>query len=81
MAVAYGNVDFGNETGGLICLWTLKNISYPEKIMYTERSCTCVAISSRKPHLLAAGFFDGSVKVYDIRNELFILSKDLTVFG
>jgi len=69
IVVAYGSTKFGDmkDTNGFICFWTLKNPSYPERIIKTPQSCTCLDFNVEKPHLLAAGFYDGSVKIFDIR--------------
>jgi len=44
IAVGYGEYEIDctktlNE--GMLCFWTLKNPSFPEKIIYTEHSITC----------------------------------------
>ena len=67
LAAAYGNTKFGNSDPGRIALWTLKNPAYPEKLVKTSSACTCIQFSPTAPYLLAAGFFDGTIQIYDIR--------------
>jgi WD40 repeat protein len=55
--------------GGLILFWSLKNPSFPQKIFYTKSSVTSLDFSDEHPHLLAAGMYDGSVAIYDIRDQ------------
>lgn len=70
LVAAYGETKFGSSGPGRIALWTLKNTAYPEKIVKTKSSCTCIQFSPSLPYLLAAGFFDGTIQIYDIRTEI-----------
>lgn len=69
LAVGYGSFEFGNNTAGLLLFWSLKNPRYPQKIIRTKHSVTAVDFSIEHPHLVAAGFYDGSVHIYDIRDK------------
>jgi len=53
--------------GGLIAFWSLKNPNYPAKVFHTTSSVTALDFSTEHPHLLAAGMYDGSVAIYDVR--------------
>lgn len=40
LAATYGELDLSLNKGGMIMFWTLKNPSYPERIIKTESSMT-----------------------------------------
>lgn len=67
LAVGYGLTEFGNSAAGLILIWSLKNPTYPERIIRTVASVTSLDFSTEHPHLLAVGFYNGSVAIYDVR--------------
>ena len=54
--------------GGLIAFWSLKNPEYPEWTFHTPSSITALDFSAIHPNLLAVGFYDGSVAIYDVRS-------------
>eukprot|EP00656_Telonema_subtile_P014532 TRINITY_DN17463_c0_g2_i2.p1 TRINITY_DN17463_c0_g2~~TRINITY_DN17463_c0_g2_i2.p1 ORF type:complete len:827 (+),score=205.93 TRINITY_DN17463_c0_g2_i2:168-2648(+) len=67
LAVAYGETDFSRaQQAGAIMLWSLKNPNHPEHIIRTPSGVISLAFSHNHPNLLAAGFYDGTVCVYDI---------------
>jgi hypothetical protein len=44
IAAGYGEFDIDctkEMKGGILAFWTLKNPTYPEKIIYTDNSITC----------------------------------------
>jgi dynein intermediate chain 1 len=53
------------QAKGLILLYSLKNPSYPEQIFYTECGVMSIDINIDYPNLICAGFYDGSVAVYN----------------
>jgi WD40 repeat protein len=57
-----------STSGGMILFWSLKNPAYPQKIFYTSHAVSSLDFSDEHPHLLAAGLYDGSVAIYDIRD-------------
>ncbi|XP_006562333.1 dynein intermediate chain 2, ciliary isoform X4 [Apis mellifera] len=66
-AVSYGAMSFSSLiTNGKVCLFTLKNPSYPEWICSTDSPVMCLEFSEQHPHLLVIGTMDGSVAVYNI---------------
>ena len=65
-AVSYGSFDFSKQESGLICLYSLKNTSYPEYMFLAESGVICLDFHPQYPSLLAAGCYDGSVMVFDI---------------
>jgi hypothetical protein len=52
---------------GLICVWNILNPGQPERTLATTAVPTTVRFSDGVPYLLAAGFADGAVGLYDIR--------------
>lgn len=67
LVVAYGEFDFTHQKEGLILFWSLKNPSCPDKTLTTPCGVTCIAFSKSNPNLLAAGLYDGTVCIYDVR--------------
>ncbi|XP_032675983.1 dynein intermediate chain 2, ciliary-like [Odontomachus brunneus] len=66
-AVAYGTLLFNSTvTNGTVCLFSLKNPSYPEWICPTESPVMCLDFNAQHPHLLVIGTMDGTVAVYNI---------------
>ena len=49
----------------MILLYSLKNPSYPEFVYNTDSGVMSLDIHSDYPNLIAAGFYDGSVAVYN----------------
>lgn len=66
-AVAYGSYDFMRQGSGMIACYTLKNVGHPEYSFQCESGVMSLAFHPTIPSLLAAGCYDGSVRVYDIR--------------
>ena len=55
LAVSYGEYEVERNGEGLICFWTIKNPSFPERIIrYPSRITTC-KFSESNPNLLAMG--------------------------
>jgi len=68
-AVSFGSYDFLRQpTNGLIGIFSLKNTSNPECTFTTESGAMCVDWHPDHPALLAAGLYDGTVCVYDVRD-------------
>ena len=68
LAATYGSYHFGHDSGGLICFWSLKNPSFPHRTIRTISSVLCVDWSDEHPSLCAVGMYDGTVAVYDVRD-------------
>ena len=66
-AVSYGSYDFLKQTTGLICCFTIKNPTWPEYSFTTESGVMCIDFHPQCPALIAAGCYDGTVMVFDIR--------------
>jgi len=70
LAVSYGDTaPVPNNPGGLVLFWSLKNPSYPERVIRTRQGVTALHFSSVHPNMVAAGTHDGSVMIWDLRRE------------
>lgn len=65
-AVTYGSYDFMKQGSGLICVYSLKNPSYPEYIFTTDSGAMCCDFHPQHSNLLAVGLYDGTVMVLDV---------------
>lgn len=54
---------------GLILCWSLKNPEWPERIYRTNSPVTSIDFSRSNSNLLAAGFKDGRISIYDVRKK------------
>ncbi|KAH0793205.1 Dynein intermediate chain 2, ciliary-related protein [Histomonas meleagridis] len=67
-AASYGLPQQGHSpNSGLICVWNVMNPGYPERVIETEEVPTSIKFSEGVPYLLASGFSNGSIGIYDIR--------------
>ncbi|XP_029644281.1 WD repeat-containing protein 78-like [Octopus sinensis] len=67
IAVGYGEFEFKNQKHGLACCWSMKNPEYPEKVFPHRTGVTALDFSMTYPNLLAVGFYDGGIAVYDMK--------------
>lgn len=51
---------------GAVCLFTLKNPSYPDYICMTDSAVMCVDIHAKYPYMVVVGLFNGTVQVFNI---------------
>ncbi|XP_055077820.1 dynein, axonemal, intermediate chain 1, paralog 2 [Periophthalmus magnuspinnatus] len=65
-AVGMGSYKFNHQSGGLLLFYSLKNPSYPEYFFFTWSGVLCVDVHEQRTHLAAAGFYDGSVAVFNL---------------
>ncbi|XP_041356951.1 dynein intermediate chain 4, axonemal-like isoform X2 [Gigantopelta aegis] len=68
IAIGYGQFEFTNQKGGLVCCWSLKNIEYPERVYNCKEGVTALDFSRTNPNLLTIGLYDGGVAIYNVRN-------------
>ena len=54
------------QNNGMLLIYTMKNPSYPEYMYQTESGVMSLDIHPEHPYLLAVGFYDGSVGVYNV---------------
>ncbi|KXS21440.1 WD40 repeat-like protein [Gonapodya prolifera JEL478] len=70
LAVAYGPCDHETSASpGLLACWSPRNPEYPERLYTSLAPVTCLDFSSATPNLLAVGYQDGHLAVYDVRNQ------------
>jgi len=68
LAVSYGDTaPVPINPGGLVLFWSLKNPTYPERVIRTRHGVTALHFSSIHPNMVAAGSHDGSVMIWDLR--------------
>lgn len=52
---------------GAVCVFTMKNPSYPEYVLHTTSSVMTAEFHHEQVNLLAVGLYEGSVAVYDLK--------------
>lgn len=52
----------------MLLLYTLKNPSFPEYSFSSESGVMCLDFHSDHPYLLAVGFYDGNVAIYNLKS-------------
>lgn len=62
--------DFLKQSKGVILLYSLKNPSYPEIIYTTDSGVMSLDFHSDYPHLLAVGFYDGTVGIFNTADKV-----------
>ncbi|KAK6168770.1 hypothetical protein SNE40_019952 [Patella caerulea] len=64
------NIAINNyDTKGILCIWSVLEPSNPQKILACESQPTCCCLSPRKPLLACAGMVDGSIVMWDLRED------------
>ncbi|KAJ1527147.1 hypothetical protein ONE63_008680 [Megalurothrips usitatus] len=67
-AVTLGYLEFMKQAAaGAVCVFTMKNPSYPEYVLHTTSSVMTAEFHHEQVNLLAVGLYDGSVAVYDLQ--------------
>ncbi|XP_058842220.1 dynein intermediate chain 2, ciliary-like [Acipenser ruthenus] len=66
-AVGHGSYDFTKQSRGMLLFYTLKNSTFPEFIFPTNSGVMCLDIHKVHPYLVAVGFYDGCVAVYNLK--------------
>lgn len=66
---ASGVESSASDDDGLILFWSLKNPEYPERIYNLGVGVTSIDFSHAQPYLLAVGFTNGVVAIYDTRKD------------
>ncbi|KAJ3024410.1 UNVERIFIED_CONTAM: WD repeat-containing protein 78 [Siphonaria sp. JEL0065] len=70
LVVAYGeNKHAFSPHYGILLVWSLKNPEWPERIYRSTQAVTSVDFSKYTPNLLAAGYSDGRIAIYDVRQK------------
>lgn len=55
-----------NSDVGYVCLWSLKNSSYPQIVNQTQSGATCLCFHPDHGHVYVVGMRDGSLAVYNM---------------
>ena len=55
-AVTYGGFKASKLKKGLLCLFSIKNPTFPDYVYHLEKSAMCVDINPEEPNLIAVGF-------------------------
>jgi WD40 repeat protein len=51
---------------GLVCCWSIKNPTNPERSFAQTKPVSCVSFSHSRPHLLAVASLDGTLSLIDV---------------
>ncbi|XP_051270621.1 dynein, axonemal, intermediate chain 1, paralog 2 [Dicentrarchus labrax] len=68
-AVGMGSYDFSKQGCGMLVFYSLKNSAFPEYIYPTSSGILCLDIHEQHSYLVAVGFYDGCVAVYNLKEE------------
>ncbi|XP_042888961.1 dynein intermediate chain 2, ciliary-like [Penaeus japonicus] len=81
-AAAYTTGEIGGPQGeGMLCMYTLKNPSTPERVLRAPCGVTCVHFHPKHGSVVAAGWADGTVVVYDARAATPLMISSSTLSG
>ncbi|KAF4670515.1 WD repeat domain 78, partial [Perkinsus chesapeaki] len=71
LCVAYGASDtvWRKSASGAVLFWSLKNPSYPDRVLKASAGVSSLAFSSVYPNLLAVGMQNGGVAMWDLRQK------------
>lgn len=61
--------DFSKQGHGMLIFYTFKNPSFPEYIYTTNSGVMCLDIHDKHSDLVAVGFYDGCVAVYNLKQK------------
>ncbi|KAK4816900.1 hypothetical protein QYF61_024542 [Mycteria americana] len=59
--------DFMKQGQGMLLLYTMKNPSFPEYVFSAESGIMCLDFHNDHPYLVAVGFYDGNVAIYNLK--------------
>ncbi|XP_066144066.1 dynein intermediate chain 2, ciliary [Euwallacea fornicatus] len=66
--VCFGFFDFLKPTvDGAVCMFTLKNPSFPDYICTTDSGVMCVDTHPKYPYMVVIGLYDGNVQVFNVQ--------------
>ncbi|XP_045753410.1 dynein axonemal intermediate chain 4 isoform X2 [Mirounga angustirostris] len=68
LAVGYGHFGFKEQKRGLACCWSIKNPMWPERIYQSPYGVTAVDFSIGAPNLLAVGYHNGTIAIYNVQS-------------
>ena len=68
-AIGYGSYNFYEQPMvGYLCLYSLKNPSYPEYIRKTHCGIMCLDIHDKYPQMVVVGLYDGNIAVFNLKS-------------
>ncbi|XP_016303266.1 dynein axonemal intermediate chain 4 [Sinocyclocheilus anshuiensis] len=67
LAVGYGQLDFKDQKPGLVCCWSLKNPTWPDRIFHCESGVTALDFSACNANQLSVGLYDGTIAIYNVQ--------------
>lgn len=59
--------EFTKQGQGMLLFYSLKNSTFPEYIFHTMSGVMCLDIHNHLSYLVAVGFYDGCVAVYNLK--------------
>nr|XP_012998627.2 WD repeat-containing protein 78 isoform X2 [Cavia porcellus] len=68
LAVGYGHFGFKEQKRGLACCWSIKNPMWPERVYPSPYGVTAVDFSIGTPNLLAVGYYNGTIAIYNVQS-------------
>ncbi|XP_074077343.1 dynein axonemal intermediate chain 4 [Macrotis lagotis] len=68
LAVGYGQFGFRDQKRGMACCWSLKNPMWPERVYPSIYGVTSLDFSIVCPNLLAVGFYNGTIAIYNVQS-------------
>ncbi|XP_004841550.1 WD repeat-containing protein 78 isoform X1 [Heterocephalus glaber] len=68
LAVGYGHFGFKEQKRGLACCWSIKNPMWPERVYPSPYGVTAVDFSIGTPNLLAVGYYNGTIMIYNVQS-------------
>lgn len=70
ISIAYGECKTNPAASpGLVLCWSLKNPEWPERIYKSQSPVTAIDFSKANTNLLAVGYKDGRISIYDVRRK------------
>ncbi|XP_053293169.1 dynein axonemal intermediate chain 4 [Pleuronectes platessa] len=69
LAVGYGELVSSDLKPGLVCCWSLKNPTWPERVVHCDSAVTSLDFSANNPSQLAVGMHDGSIAIYNVQSQ------------
>ena len=67
--MGYGRRSFEPASKGHLCLWSMKNPASPLLALPMHAAVTALDWSRNSGSLLAVGFSDGTLALYDVRTQ------------
>ncbi|XP_029107800.1 dynein intermediate chain 1, axonemal-like [Scleropages formosus] len=68
-AVGLGSYDFTKQGYGMVLFYSLKNPTFPEYSYITLSGVMCLDIHAKLSHLVAVGFYNGCIAVYNLKEK------------